>query len=96
MNRFELSATLIEKGVKRFTPAGVPVLECQVQHDSDVTEAASVRRLNFETRVKAVGETAERLQGIALGSRCRLTGFLAPARLQSKQLIFHITDFELE
>jgi primosomal replication protein N len=96
VNRFDLSATLIEKSVKRYTPAGTPVLECQIQHDSDVSEAASVRRLNFETRVKAVGETAERLQNIALGSRLRLTGFLAPTRLHSRQLLFHITDFELE
>ena len=96
VNRTVLSATLVEKKAKRFTPAGLPVLECQVQHEAQVLEAAGMRHLQFECRVKAVGEVAERIEQAPLGSALLLTGFLAPARQHSKQLIFHITDFELE
>ena len=91
-----LSATLVEKNAKRFTPAGLPVLECQMHHESQVREAAAMRTIGFECRVKAIGEIAERIEQLALGSVLTMTGFLAPARQHSKQLIFHITDFELE
>ena len=96
MNRTVLSATLVEKKAKHFTPAGLPVLECQVQHEAEVLEAAAMRHLQFECRVKAVGAVAERIEQAPLGSALLLTGFLAPVRQHSKQLIFHITDFELE
>ncbi|MBU3724214.1 MAG: primosomal replication protein N [Burkholderiaceae bacterium] len=96
MNRSVLSATLVEKKAKRFTPAGLPVLECQVHHESQVLEAAAMRTVGFECRVKAVGDIAERVEQLVIGSVLTMTGFLAPARQHSKQLIFHITDFELE
>jgi primosomal replication protein N len=95
-NRVDLSGCLVEKKAKRYTPAGLPVLELTLGHESPVIEAASPRVVTFEIRVKAIGQVAERIETISIGTNIKATGFLAPFRQHSKQLIFHLTDFELE
>ncbi len=95
-NRVLLSGCLVEKKAKRYTPAGLPVVELTLAHESQVEEAASQRIVQFEVRVKAVGQVAERIEAVQIGSNVQASGFLAPARQQSKQLIFHLTEFELE
>jgi len=95
-NSAELSGTLVEKKAKRFTPAGIPVLELLVSHQSQVTEAARPRTVQFELRVKALGDIAESIEQAPLGSVLQMKGFFAPARLHSRSLIFHLTNFELE
>jgi primosomal replication protein N len=95
-NQAALSGTLIEKKAMRYTPAGLPVIEVRLMHDSTVTEAATPRSVQFEVKAKAIGEAAERLATIPLGQQIRAHGFLAPARLHSNQLNFHLTNFDLE
>jgi len=95
-NQVRLTATLIEKKAKRFTPAGVPVLEVMLAYSGEVNEAAIDRQVQFEAKGKAVGQVAERVEGLALGARIHLSGFLAQARQHSRQLVIHLTDFELE
>ena len=95
-NQATLSGVLAEKRAKRFTPAGVPVLECLVEHSATVQEAGSERSLEFSIKAKAMGPAAERLEQVALGSKLIAQGFLAPARQHSKQIVFHLTNFELE
>lgn len=95
-NSVRLSGALIEKKAKRFTPAGIPVIEGLVGHESDVIEAGARRKIQCEVRLKAIGEIAERLDSIAIGTELLLQGFLAPARQTGRQLIFHLTNFELE
>lgn len=96
INQASLSGALAEKRAKRFTPAGLPVLELTLAHESDVTEAGLARRVIFEVKAKAVGPIAERIEQVSLGQKIRATGFLAPSRQHSKQISFHMTDFELE
>lgn len=91
-----LSGCLVEKKAKRFTPAGLPVLELTMAHEAPVVEAASERVVRFEVRVKAVGQVAERIETVPIGNNIQASGFLAPFRQHSRQLIFHLTDFELE
>lgn len=96
MNQAILSAVLAEKKAKRFTPAGLPVLECVLSHESSVQEASQERKLQFEIKAKAIGPIAEELESLSSGSRMIAKGFLAPTRQHSKQLMFHITHIELE
>ena len=96
INQAALSGALAEKKAKRFTPAGLPVLELILAHESEVTEAGLTRKITFEVKAKAVGPVAERIEQVSLGRKIRATGFLAPSRQHSKQISFHMTDFELE
>lgn len=91
-----MSGQLCEKKARRYTPAGLPVVEARVDHESSVREAQIDRTVKFEVRVKAVGPIAERLEAVPLGQSLRMKGFLAPVRLHSRQIQFHLTDFELE
>jgi primosomal replication protein N len=95
-NSVSLSGSLLERKSKRFTPAGLPVLEGLISHCSEVQEASSPRIIEMDVRFKALGTVAERMDAVSLGASLAMQGFLAPARLRSQQLIFHITHFELE
>jgi len=95
-NRAALSGRLLEKKAKRFTPAGIPVLEILLAHESSVTEAGASRLVKFEFKAKAMGSVAEALEQMALGSSMKIEGFMAPPRLLSRQIMVHITNFELE
>jgi primosomal replication protein N len=96
VNQAALSGSLVEKKAKRYTPAGLPVLEIRLAHETQVLEAGIPRTVQFEVKAKAVGEVAERLEKIALDRRLVIQGFLAPAKLHSNQINFHLTNFELE
>ncbi len=96
MNQLQLSAVVVERKAKRYTPAGLPVVEMLVQHQSAVQEAGLSRTIELFMSVKAIGTIAEQLELVPLGATLRCEGFLAPARQQSKRLNLHLTKFELE
>jgi primosomal replication protein N len=68
LNRVELTGVLIERKALRFTPAGVPVVECLIGHQSEQLEAGSPRRVECEIQAIALGSTAQWLQ--AATRRC--------------------------
>ena len=76
----------------RYTPAGVPALNLQLDHESTVTEAESPRSVKLSLKAVAFGAQAERLATQAIGSSWKFRGFLGNAR-QGKAVIFHIQDF---
>ncbi|WP_281349745.1 primosomal replication protein N [Propionivibrio limicola] len=90
----ELSGTLIERKALRFTPAGVPVTECVLEHQSEQVEAGSPRRVACHVQAIALGDAANWLQGAAPGVVLNVTGFLASRSQNSKQLRVHITTIE--
>ena len=94
LNRVELTGTLIERKALRYTPAGVPVTECVIGHESEQVEAGSPRRVECEIQALGLGPTAHWLQAAAPGSPVRLTGFLAAKSRNSKQLILHVNSIE--
>lgn len=96
MNQARLSGSLLEKKAKRYTPAGLPVVEALLSHESTVTEAGLSRQVAMEVRLKAIGQIAERLERVSLGKKLNVEGFLAPARLASRQLNVHVTNFDVE
>ena len=93
MNRFTLAAQVQAKAALRYTPAGLPVIDLSLRHAGTVTEAQLPRQLDFEIPAVALGEAAQRLERVALGSMLQLDGFLAPRSRRSKTLVLHNTDY---
>jgi primosomal replication protein N len=80
----------------RFTPAGVPVVECLIGHRSEQVEAGSPRRVECEIPAVALGDAARWIQGVSPGMPLRLTGFLAARGKNSRQPRLHVTTIEFE
>ncbi|HOB93686.1 MAG TPA: primosomal replication protein N [Aquabacterium sp.] len=91
MNRLVLSATLVERGATRYTPAGLPAIDCQLQHAGTVTEDGQPRQVSLEIKALAIGAMAQPLAALALGSTGLFGGFLGSAR-NGRGLLFHITE----
>lgn len=76
----------------RYTPAGLPALNCRLEHESQIQEAGGIRTVKMTIKAVAFGPEAERLAKQAIGSEWDFKGFLANAR-QGKSVVFHIQDF---
>jgi primosomal replication protein N len=95
-NRVEIGGVLAERKAMRFTPAGVPVVECVVAHCSEQVEAGLPRRVEFEMPVVALGEAARWIDKAPPGMPLRLAGFLAARSRNGKQPRLHVTTIEFE
>jgi len=93
VNRVELIAQAVECTPLRFTPAGMPVLELTLAHESDVVEAGRSRRIELTIAAIAMGDLARMLERTSLGKRMKVTGFLAATRKGSSRLRLHIQAF---
>jgi primosomal replication protein N len=95
LNVFNLVASITERSLVRYTPAGVPVLQLQLSHSGEVTEAGKARQVEFEIQALALGDTALSLDRSALGETLHFSGFMARKTRNSKHLQFHISGFGL-
>jgi primosomal replication protein N len=93
MNRLLLSARLLERGVMRYTPAGLPALELSLKHESELSEDGHPRKVQVEVRSLAIGSVTKALVAMALGSAGLFSGFVAASR-NGRGLLFHITSVE--
>ena len=93
MNQLRLSACIVELGVPRHTPAGLPGLDLRLEHESSLIEAGQARQVKAALKAIALGAVAERLGRQAIGSQWCFTGFLASPR-NAKTVVFHIQDFQ--
>jgi primosomal replication protein N len=91
-NSLELNAVIAEVEPMRYTPAGLPALNCRLEHESQIQEAGGIRTVKMAIKAVALGTLAERLAHQAVGSSWNFRGFLANAR-QGKSVVFHIQDF---
>lgn len=89
-----MAATLVERSVVRYSPAGVPVLECLLGHRSTQLEAEVEREVEFEIKALALGAIVSELENVGPGAELAVHGFLAPTRKGSRTLLLHITRFE--
>ena len=90
MNRLELSARVLECEPLRHTPAGVPVLEMVLAHESEIVEAGLPRRVELTIGAVALGDLARMLVHTALGTELQVEGFLAPVRKDSVKIKLHM------
>jgi primosomal replication protein N len=94
MNRLVLSAQLLERGALRYTPAGLPVLDLSLKHESEVSEDGRPRKVFMEIRAVAIGAITQPLGSLALGGSACFGGFLTNAR-NGRGMLFHITSVDV-
>ncbi|WP_296490281.1 primosomal replication protein N [Rhodoferax sp.] len=92
VNQFVLTAQIVESSTMRYTPSGVPALNCLLEHASEAVEAGQTRQVKALLKSVSFGSVAERLAQQELGSSWLFKGFLASPR-GSKQLVFHVQEF---
>ena len=93
MNRLVLTAQLVERAAVRYTPAGLPALDCTLSHASTVTEDGHSRQVSLEIKAVAIGAITQPLGAMALGSAGQFAGFLSNAR-NGRGLLFHVTQMD--
>jgi primosomal replication protein N len=93
VNQFQFVATILERDVLRYTPAGVPIVSATLSHSSQQVEAGVERLVEFEMSALAAGEISGRFSRAELGAVHQFTGFVAKKNRSSKALVFHIIDF---
>ena len=76
----------------RYTPAGLPALDFELKHESQLSEDGQPRKVSLQLRAVAIGRIAEPLTTLELGSEASFGGFLAAAR-NGRGLLFHVTEF---
>ena len=94
-NLVELDAVLEGREILRYSPAGIPILGATLSHGSSQTEAGTKREVSLEIAAAFAGRIAESADRLGLGSKLRVRGFLARKRRDSKVLVLHVTEFEL-
>lgn len=95
MNSLQLVADLISRDQLRFTPAGIPIVDCVLQYFGKKYEVGSERQIQFVLNALAAGQCGEMLGKVDLGVSAWFTGFLVQKRRNSQRLVFHITDFQI-
>ena len=93
MNRVVLSAQIVERGAVRYTPAGLQACDFGLKHESQVTEGGTPRKVSLEIRAVAIGEIAQRLSKLDIGSTGTFAGFLTNQR-NGRGTVLHVTEFE--
>jgi primosomal replication protein N len=92
-NRLTLDATLASRDPLRYTPAGLPALDCTLRHASQQLEAGGARKVECELAALAFGEVAKALADVAPGTILRCEGFLARRWRTGISVALHITRY---
>jgi primosomal replication protein N len=77
VNRVHLTARIVEITPIRYSPAGLPVVELLIEHESQIEEAGIQRNVVLLLKSKAMGILAENLALQILQTPFVFTGFLA-------------------
>ncbi|MBU3582733.1 primosomal replication protein N [Polynucleobacter sp. 15G-AUS-farblos] len=96
MNHFTLTAILVSKDAIRFTPAGIPVMHCQLEHSGQANEVGVARKIQMSVEALAIGPIQKDLEQMDLGTEAVFEGFLAAKTLRNQRLVFHITHIQLK
>ncbi|TMG81979.1 MAG: primosomal replication protein N [Betaproteobacteria bacterium] len=95
-NTVTLDARMRSRSDLRFTPAGVPALDFELDHESTQIEAGAERRVACELAGIAIGPVAKKLAGVAPGASLRCRGFLARRYRTGVTVALHVNEFELQ
>jgi primosomal replication protein N len=93
-NRIEISGVVTELKALRYTPAGVPVVEFRLRHESERAEAGSQRKVEAEIEGVAFETQARLLAAGTLGRMLKAEGFLCAKSRQSRKPVLHVTNIE--
>ena len=101
LNRLVLTAAIAQRNLMRYSPAGVPVLDCVLTHTSQALEAGAMRQVSANIKAVALGAVAQQLDQQTLGQTAVFEGFIAsPASRRStvagnlsSSVVLHIQSF---
>ena len=93
LNRLVLTAQLIERGPMRYSPAGLPVLDLSLKHESELMHNGQNRRIEVEVKARGIGDITKPLGRLELGSSHGFAGFLGPQR-NGRGVVFHVTELD--
>ncbi|MEP7057113.1 MAG: primosomal replication protein N [Caldimonas sp.] len=93
MNRLVLQAQLVERGAMRYTPAGLPVFDLSLKHESQITQEGQARQISVEIRARALGPITQRVAQLELGSSHGFAGFLGSQR-NGRGIVFNVTELD--
>ena len=93
-NRLALTATVDREDALRYTPAGLPVLEMWLKHQSRQTAQGFDRDVACEIQAVLIGEEARKFSGKLAGNTVNLTGFLSQRSLRNPRLVLNIEYVE--
>jgi len=94
VNRIEISGVVTELQSLRYTPAGIPVVEFRLAHDSMRAEAGVQRKVNAEIDAVAFEAQARLLAAGPMGRLLKAEGFLCAKNRRSKKPVLHVTNIE--
>jgi primosomal replication protein N len=83
----------VQRSALRYTPAGLPALDVELQHESTLSEDGQARKVSMQMRAVGIGSVTQALSALALGGAGLFTGFITSAR-NGRGLSFHITSVE--
>lgn len=92
-NYFRLNAILLKIDTLRYTPAGIPVLDVLLQHESWQEENGSRCLIKFELLGKIIGHLAKNWQD-KQGTFVQVEGFLAQQSQKSFRPILRIQTIQ--
>jgi primosomal replication protein N len=93
-NRIEISGVVTELQSLRYTPAGVPVVEFRLAHESERSEAGAVRKVHAEIDAVAFEAQARLLAAGPMGRLLKAEGFLCAKNRRSRKPVLHVTNIE--
>ena len=93
LNRLVMTAQVVGIAALRYTPAGLPVLDLSLKHESTLAQEGQPRWVNVEIKARAVGEITQRIGRLELGTRHAFAGFLGSQR-NGRGIVFHVTELD--
>lgn len=75
----------------RYTPAGLPALDCRLAQNTVAIEDGQPRRVTLELKALAIGAVTRSLHAMTLGASATFAGFIANTR-NGRGVLFHITS----
>lgn len=94
-NQVVASGCLVERQALRYTPAGIPVVEFRLRHESEQLEAGAKRKVQCEIACLCMGKEATSMAALREGAEILVKGFFA-ARSQRypAHLVLHVTQWK--
>jgi primosomal replication protein N len=93
-NRVEITGVVTGLQALRHTPAGVPVVEFRLAHESQRAEAGAQRKVSAEIDAVAFAAQARLLAAGPMGRLLKAEGFLCAKNRRSRKPVLHVTNIE--
>ena len=89
-----IGGRLIKRSALRYTPAGIPIVDFVIAHNSVQSEAGSRRKVQCDVDAVAVGELAVKIDAVKINQPLQVTGFLARNSVGNRKLTLRATGID--